>query len=320
MRSVGKIISLLKPYWAQLFQAMLAAILIAAISLPGPYLTKVLIDDVYPHQDFGLLYCLLILGAAVSVVLGVTNTATGLFQQRVGIGMSFDFQSRLYRHLQSLDFRFYDESETGEIMARFQDMQSSVSGTVALISGLIINLLQLAVFPAVLLYINWRLALISIAVLPFDSLLVAISGRYQRRYAKQIAEGSAELSAKTVESLAAMRTVQALSLEESFYLKLRERFASVARLRVRITCIGSAIGFAGVVIKAAGTAAYGWYGWTQVLHGHLVAGYADGLLRLRRLSVRAPAEPDRAVATIAGHSGACRSFLRDLRTTSSHSE
>ena len=126
-------------------------------------------------------------------------------------------------------------------------------------------MLQLAVFPAVLLYINWRLALISIAVLPFDSLLVAISGRYQRRYAKQIAEGSAELSAKTVESLAAMRTVQALSLEESFYLKLRERFASVARLRVRITCIGSAIGFAGVVIKAAGTAAYGWYGWTQVL-------------------------------------------------------
>ena len=248
MRSVGKILSLLKPYWAQLFQALLAAILIAAISLPGPYLTKVLIDDVYPHQDFGLLYCLLILGAAVSVVLGVTNTATGLFQQRLGIGMSFDFQSRLYRHLQSLDFRFYDESETGEIMARFQDMQSSVSGTVALISGLIINLLQLAVFPAVLIYINWRLALISIAVLPFDSLLVAISGRYQRRYARHIAEGSAELSAKTIESLAAMRTVQALSLEESFYLNLRARFAAVARLRVRITYIGSAIGFAGVLI------------------------------------------------------------------------
>jgi len=158
MKSVCKILSLLRPYWAQLLQALLAAILIAVLSLPGPYLTKVLIDDVYPHQDFGLLYCLLILGAAVSVVLGVTNTATGLFQQRIGIGMSFDFQSRLYRHLQSLDFRFYDESETGEIMARFQDMQSSVSGTVALISGLIINLLQLAVFPAVLIYINWRVA------------------------------------------------------------------------------------------------------------------------------------------------------------------
>jgi ATP-binding cassette subfamily B protein len=272
MKSVGKILSLLRPYWAQLLQALLAAILIAVISLPGPYLTKVLIDDVYPHQDFGLLYCLLILGAAVSVVLGVTNTATGLFQQRLGIGMSFDFQSRLYRHLQSLDFRFYDESETGEIMARFQDMQSSVSGTVALISGLIINLLQLAVFPAVHIYINWRLALISIAVLPFDSLLVAISGRYQRRYARHIAEGSAELSAKTIESLAAMRTVQALSLEESFYLNLRARFAAVARLRVRITCIGSAIGFAGVLIKAAGTAAYAWYGWTQVLHGHLSLG------------------------------------------------
>lgn len=272
MKSVTKIITLLRPYWAQLLQALLAAILIAVISLPGPYLTKVLIDDVYPHQDFSLLYCLLILGAAVSVVLGVTNTATGLFQQRVGIGMSFDFQSRLYRHLQSLDFRFYDESETGEIMSRFGDMHSSVSGTVALVSGLIINALQLAVFPAVLLYINWRLALISIAVLPFDSVLVAISGRYQRRYAKHIAEGSAELSAKTVESLAGMRTVQALSLEDNFYRKLRQRFASVARLRVRITCIGSAIGLAAVVIKVAGTAAYGWYGWTQVLQGHLSLG------------------------------------------------
>jgi ABC-type bacteriocin/lantibiotic exporter with double-glycine peptidase domain len=272
VKSVTKILRLLRPYWAQLGQALLAAILIAVISLPGPYLTKVLIDDVYPHQDFGLLYCLLALGAAVAVVLGITNTATGLFQQRLGIGMSFDFQSRLYRHLQQLDFSFYDQSETGEVMSRFRDLQSSVSGTVALLSGLIINLLQLAVFPAVLLYINWRLALISIAVLPFDSLLIALSGRYQRRYAKRIAEGSAELSAKTVESLSGMRTVQALSVEDRFYQKLRERFATVARLRVRISCIGSAIGFAGVVIKAAGTTAYAWYGWTQVLQGHLSLG------------------------------------------------
>ena len=272
MTSVVKILRLLRPYWSQLLQALLAAILIAAISLPGPYLTKVLIDDVYPHEDFGLLYCLLILGSVLSLVLGLTNTVTGLFQQRIGIGMSFDFQSRLYRHLQNLDQRFYDESETGEIMSRFGDLQSSVSGTVALISGLVINLLQLAVFPAVLLYINWKLALISIAVLPFDTLLVAISGRCERLYAKRIAEGSAELSAKTVESLSCMRTVQALSLEERFYDKLRELFAAVARLRVRITCIGAAIGFVGILVKAAGTMAYGWYGWTQVLQGHMSLG------------------------------------------------
>ena len=272
MTSVLKILRLLRPYWTQLLQALLAAILIAAISLPGPYLTKVLIDDVYPHEDFNLLYCLLILGAALSLVLGLTNTVTGLFQQRIGIGMSFDFQSRLYRRLQTLDHRFYDQSETGEIMSRFRDLQSSVSGTVALISGLTINLLQLAIFPAVLLYINWRLALISIAVLPVDTLLVAISGRYERRYAKRIAEGSAELSAKTVESLAGMRTVQALSLEERFYDKLRELFASVARLRVRLSGIDSLIGLAAIIVKAAGTAAYGWYGWTQVLQGRMSLG------------------------------------------------
>jgi len=137
--------------------------------VPGPYLTKILLDQVQPHADFGLRYVVLALGAGLSTFLGLTGSLHGYFAQQVNTAMHFDFQGRLYPHLQGLDFAFCDQRETSEVLLRFGDIGALTS---ALLGGL-----QLLVFPLLLFCLHWKLALLSIAILPLDALLAARRSR-----------------------------------------------------------------------------------------------------------------------------------------------
>lgn len=272
MSDVARILKLLRPYWRYLVQSLAVAVLLTCLSLPGPYLTKLLIDGVYPQQDYGLLYFVLAVGAGLSLLTGLMGSVSGLFGQHVGTAMSLDFQSRLYRHLQGLDWSFYDQRESGEILSRFGDLQASVGGTVSVVNSVVLNSLQLLVFPAVLLWMNWKLALISLAVLPLDGVLAAVVGGRQRRYAQQIAERSADLSARTIESLSSMRTIQATVSEGHFLQRLQGLFRQVAGLQIGAARLQSWAGFVAEVLRASGGLAYGWYGWTRVLNGDLTVG------------------------------------------------
>ena len=71
MRQVLQIVRLLRPYWRFIGQALLVGIMVTFLGLPGPYITKLLIDEVYPHEDFSLLYFVLLLGAVMSVFSGL---------------------------------------------------------------------------------------------------------------------------------------------------------------------------------------------------------------------------------------------------------
>ena len=210
MRQILKIIRLLRPYWSFIFQSLLVGIMVMFLQIPGPYITKVLIDDVFPHKDYTLMTFILILGAILSIGLGLTDLLNSYFGRYIGVNMGLEFKSRFYTHVQSLDFSFFDNRQTGEILSRFRDMDSSIDSTIAMVNSLIMNTLQLLIFPPILLYINWKLALLSLAVLPFDTLLIFISKKYLSRVSKRLTEASAELSAKSYESLSGIRTVQAL--------------------------------------------------------------------------------------------------------------
>tara|TARA_Y100000588_G_scaffold45164_1_gene42712 strand:+ start:907 stop:1269 length:363 start_codon:yes stop_codon:yes gene_type:complete len=120
MGQIVQIIQLLRPYWRFMGQSLLVGILVMFLQIPGPYFTKILIDDVYPHRDFTLLAFALILGALISMGLGGVNFLSGYFGQCVGASMGFDFQSRFYRHIQSLDFSFFDSKETGDILGQIK--------------------------------------------------------------------------------------------------------------------------------------------------------------------------------------------------------
>lgn len=130
MEQILQIVRLLRPYWRFIAQLLLIGIMLTFLNLPSPYITKLLIDDVYPHVDYTLLNFVLIIGAVFSITLGLTGSLSDSFERYININMSLVYRSQLYRHVQSLDFSFFDKRETGEILSRFEDMQSAINGTI----------------------------------------------------------------------------------------------------------------------------------------------------------------------------------------------
>ena len=272
MGPVLQIIQLIRPYWRYIAQSLLVGIMLMIFQVPGPYFTKILIDDVYPNKDYTFLSFALILGAVMSIGIGGTQLLSGYFSQCVGMNVGYDFQARFYRHIQSLDFNFFDGRETGEIVSRFRDMYQSITNVIQIFNSFSMNILQLMIFPPILFFINWNLALISIVVLPLDILLAALTRKYIKRLSEETAESAAELSAKNYESLNGIRTVQALGLEAVFYEKLKELFRKMALLNIRTSLFQGGSNLLSTLFKTGGALAYGWYGWIQVLEGHLSLG------------------------------------------------
>ena len=272
MNQIYQIILFIKPFWRFIAKSLLVSILIMLLGIPGPYITKLMIDNVYPNEDFTLLHFVLIFSAVLSISTVLIQSLSGYFNQNINIRISYDFESRFYSHIQSLDFSFFDKRETGEIISRFQDMQNSIFSVIGIINTIIINCLQLIIFPLILFYINWKLALISLVVLPFDAILAYFTSKYYRELSKKIAESSAEMTAKTYESLAGIRTVQALGIERAFYEKIFNLFRTISLLNLKLSTVQNSSSFLSGTFRALGNMAYGWYGWTQILQGNITLG------------------------------------------------
>src|SRR4029077_9500315 len=157
----------LRPYWRQVLIALVAILTGAAGQLAQPYLIKVAIDQ---HIATGRLegldrlavLCLIILvGSFVSEYL---QTWT---MQLTGQRIMFDLRMAIYRHLQRLDVQYYDRNPVGRLMTRVTSdvdaLNDLFTSGVVTIFGDVFSLFGIM---AVLVNMNWQLALVTFAVLP----------------------------------------------------------------------------------------------------------------------------------------------------------
>src|SRR5262245_39836889 len=117
-RLMGRLLTYLRPYRAQVALAFVAIIGHALLQLAPPYLTKLAIDKYIPAGDYGGLRTMaaLLLGSLLGAfALEFVGTWT---RQMTGQRIMFDIRMQVYSHLQRLDLRFYDRNPVGRLMTR----------------------------------------------------------------------------------------------------------------------------------------------------------------------------------------------------------
>jgi len=272
MKQILRILQLLRPYWKFITEAMLISILLSLLSVPVPYFTKILVDDVFPNKDRGLLFFVLILVLSISIFSGFISLLRSYFTLNLSTRMGLNILFKFYCHLQSLDYSFYDRREIGEVLSRFTDVRESTGRTVQLVETTVMNLLTIFIFAPILVYINWKLALLSLAVLPFYSMIFAYTNKYVRRTTKTLAAKNANISAKNYESFLGIRTIQSMVLQESVFKRIRSLILDERRLNIRLGLFQGISNYSINVLRAVGVFLYSWYGWTQILDGRLTLG------------------------------------------------
>jgi ATP-binding cassette subfamily B multidrug efflux pump len=207
--------SSLAPYKRWVIAALVLMTGVALLNAVPPYLLQVAIDGPIAEGDVDALWRITIIYGATAVGIYLLTYAFTYFLQHAGQRALADLRSRLFNHILGQDHAFLIKTSTGELVARLTNDIDQLNAVLS--RSIVIVLVEgvtLIVIVTVMFAINWRLALLSLSVLP----LVAIVTRYFRARIRQSSSGErsaqARISAFLNEHLHGMTVVQLFNRED----------------------------------------------------------------------------------------------------------
>jgi len=268
--------------------SMIALFAEAALRLLEPWPLKFVFDRVLGQPDRrvarwwpgldSLDSSNLLLGCAVALVVAIGLRAYASYRStisfaQIGNRVLMKVRSRLFRHLQYLSLSFHTRARTGDLVVR-------VIGDVGMlqdvaVTGLLPTLaktLHVAGMVALMFWLNWKLALVAISVLPLFWLRTATLAKKIRAVAQQQRQREGAMAATAAESITAIKTVQALSLEDKFMESFAAESERSLKQDVKGKRLAASLGRSVDVLVALATALVLWYGATLVLRGEFTAG------------------------------------------------
>src|SRR5882757_10029762 len=272
-RLMRRLAHYLRPYWQQVALSFAAIIVGAASQLAQPYLMKVAIDRYIATGQLAPLDRLAALYFVILIVAFAADYLQTWTMQLTGQKLMFDVRMEVYAHLQRLDLKYYDRNPVGRLMTRVTSdvdvLNDLFTSGVVTIFGDVFTLVGIM---AVMLGMNWRLALVAFAVLP----LIAIVAQWFRsrvRDSYRIVRGwIARINAFLQENITGMTTVQLFRREALNF----SRFDEIDR-KHRDANVDSIFYYAVFypaieIIASLASALIIWYGGASVLRHSLTIG------------------------------------------------
>jgi subfamily B ATP-binding cassette protein MsbA len=232
----------LRPYGRSLAGAVFCMIVAAGMTALFAKLIQPVMDDVFVQNGAGGGWSIWGLGLTIFVcfiVRGLASYGQALQMARIGQWIIRDIQNDLFRHLVRLDLAFFHENPSGQLASRLVGdtnvMRMAVTDALAGIGSACLTLVLLC---GVMIYQDWQLALIALAVMPIASFLVAVIGKRLRNISRSIQDQSARLNDRFSEVFGAIRQVQAYGMETSEGTRAAVDIDHVRRLNVKSIRIG----------------------------------------------------------------------------------
>lgn len=219
---VRALLQYLKPYKSRLGQAAVSMIVLAAIKNAVIYISGPIIQGVFVNKDMHMLD-LIIIGLPVMFVLRMLVEYTnGYLMSWVGQKAVQNIREDLFTHIHRLSIEFYWRKRSSDVMSRVINDLNNVQSTVQFIPLYgIRDVLTVVSCVALLFYINWKLALISLIVLPIIAAILNVLGKKMRKASAESNVIVGEISHKFQESLQGITVVKAFNYEEQAIAKFR---------------------------------------------------------------------------------------------------
>jgi ATP-binding cassette, subfamily B, multidrug efflux pump len=279
----GRLLSYVRPYRGRVALAVLLLVVGAAVEMVGPWLLKIALDRAVPERDLVLLGWL-VAAYAGSLLLGfVFQYAQTLLTTWLGQRVMYDLRVQLFAHLQRLSLRFFDRNPVGRLMTRVTNdvevLNELFSSGVVTVFG---DLFTLVFIVAAMLIMDWRLALVTFAVLPFVFATAFVFRGLVRRISWIIRIRLARINAVLQEHLSGIRVVQLFGREAA----ATRRFEQVNRdhLDAHLRSITYYALFFPVieVFTAVAFALILWYGGSAVLADTMTIGVIAAFFQYAR--------------------------------------
>lgn len=272
---VRRVLHYAKPYRWLIGVMLLLVLLTTGLMLLTPLILRDLIDNTIPNRNIHRLILLSVALLLIPSLTGIFNVIQRRVNARVGEGVTYDLRLALYGRLQRMSLRFFTNTKVGELMSRLNNdvvgAQDAISSTIVTIVTLII---QAAAVLTIMLTLEWRLTLISVAILPWFILAARLLGTRLRDIARKQLDAIAEMNAMMDETLniGGALLVKLFGRQRSEIDRFGQRATQVRDLDVERTFTGSIFITIIALISAVGTALVYGLGGYFVIRGAFTIG------------------------------------------------
>lgn len=262
-----------RPYKRQIAAGLLFVALVPAVQAVEIWLFKVAIDDVVVPADMSALAWI------VPAVIGLTLLGAALsFGEDyawtwAGERFLLDLRASFFDHLQRLSLDALDRRRVGDLVSRFSgDVQAIESFVLGGLADVVSAAARIFFFAGALALLDWRLALVTLVVVPPFALAARKFAGYAKRATREKRRRSGSLSAVAEESLSNAALVQSCNREGSEQRRFRREGEGIVQAELATVRVGGAFGPVIALIEVVGVLTIVGLGTLSIQQGHLTIG------------------------------------------------
>jgi ATP-binding cassette subfamily B protein len=272
-QTLRRILALTRPHWRWVVGFLVTIALVSGLDSVFTYLSKLIIDDGILAQNRTELYRLLIIYGSLGFV-----QASGVFgfiylAGVLGERVRYDLRQKMFNHLQGLSLSYFSRTPVGWIMSRVTSDSERVADLVTWgLLDVTWGLMNIITAMGFMLFINWKLALIVLGILP---ILFYIAYEFRKRILgefRTVRKMNSKITGAFNENITGVRVVKALCREDANLEEFKNLTADMYRSSYRAAWLSALFLPSVQLVSAIALAAIVWYGGWQVQVGGMTVG------------------------------------------------
>jgi ATP-binding cassette subfamily B protein len=272
---VRRVWTFTRAYRGKLALFLLVITIGALLGLLPPLLFKQILDHAIPRHDRGQVTTLALFTVFAAVGAAALDLAQRWYSSVIGEGLIFDLRTNLYDHVHRMPIAFFTRTQTGALVSRMNNdvigAQRALTGT---LGQVVFNALTLATTLGAMLYLDWKLTLLAIVVLPVFIIPANRVGARLQDVTREGMEVNAAMNATMTErfNVSGALLVKLFGRHDAEVASFSRKAARVRDIGIKSAMLGRVFFGALSLVAAIGTALIYWLGAREVIAGTITTG------------------------------------------------
>ncbi|MFH2033145.1 MAG: ABC transporter ATP-binding protein, partial [Candidatus Margulisiibacteriota bacterium] len=269
MKLYARLIIYIKPYWRHIIGSLIAMVLVSIANVLIVPLIGTL-SDAIGSKDFQLLNLVIAAAFGIYFLRGIATYAQIYLMSFAGQRVVTDIRKQVFSHLQSLSLDFFSKWRVGEVISRStNDIENIQHALITSVTEIFPSMITLLGVLGYLLYLNWRLTLMTLLIVPVLSLIVTRFGEQMRNASRHAQRKIADISAILQETVSGARVVKSFAMEKDEIEKFHNESEQSFWLIMKQWQINATQMPLLAFIQLLAVLAVIWYGGFEVISGRL---------------------------------------------------
>jgi len=272
MKNIRYLLSFFRPYYRKIILSLIFATGASAIPGSTAVLVKPFFDYVFIEKRISVLYWLIAGTIALYTFRGVCRYLQSYFIFSVGQMIIRDLRVGLYEKLLSQEIKFFEKRRTGDILSRINNDVTIVQMGLSAVVGVLREPFTLVGLTAAALYMNWKMALLTLIILPFGVFPMIKITRILKGYGIKVQQLLGKINSIVEESIFSIKIIKIFNAEEYSKERFKKDTNKIADIFINYMKLQEITSPLMEFLGALGISAIIFFGAMDVIDGRTTTG------------------------------------------------